>query len=357
MISVSSGCAAAVGGLMALGSSVGMPVAVVGASPLAAVAAVDVLSRRTVEGSQDCELVTVRSGAMLVTPSLGVTMELVAVGSVPLLEKLVVMGGGITVGEVVGVVVMIPVSLCVVMVGLSVGPVGPVVLVVIGGGSTTVMVGLVVGGSGGGGVVVSVTIGGSVVIGLVPVGVTVPSVTSGMGMMVEVGISGNVVFGRGRALVRISSISLNRELRGSVLLVVGSGAGVVAGASVVMAVVGNKMILDVVGIVTGSATETTVEAAWELESVRASVVVASVVSLGFSAVELLLGAIVGAEKGVVWMTCPLDATVLDPEGKRFPSTPSTISLRDCFVVAVVAWDESVSIVVVTSSGATVMLVN
>ena len=87
-----------------------------------------------------------------------------------------------------------------------------------------------------------------------------------------------------------------------------------------------------------------------------SVLVASVVSLVGSVVKLPLGANVGAEKGVVWTASPLDATVLDPEGKRFPSTPSTISLSDCFVV-VVAWDGSGSVVVVTSSGDTVMLVN
>jgi len=77
-------------------------------------------------------------------------------------------------------------------------------------------------------------------------------------MVVEGGTSGVVVFGRGRTLVRISSISLNRELRGSVFLVVGSGAGVVSGASVVMAVVGHRTMLDWVETGTDSVTGATV---------------------------------------------------------------------------------------------------
>ena len=344
MISVSSGCGAADGGLMALGSSVGIPVAVVGAKPAATVAD-DVLSRSTVVGSHDCELVTVRVGAMLVTPSPDVETGGggVTVGSVPLpLDVVVITGGGVTVGE--GVVVMTsgPLVVAVVVTG---GGSGVVVFDEIGGGSTTgPLVVVVMGGSGGG--VVVVTTGGSVT-GPVPLGVVVGS---GIGMRVVVGNSMVVTFGRGRALVRISSISLNRELRGSVLLVVGSGvgAGVVSGASVVMAVVGHSTMLDDVEMATGSATDTTVELDWDLTSVRDSVF--SVVSV----VELLDS--VGETKGVLWTPSPLDVSVLETVGKRFSMTPSTTSLKD-FCPVVVALAVSVSVVGVISSGATVMLVN
>jgi len=150
---------------MALGSSVGIPVAVVGAKPPETVVD-DVLSRRTVEGSHDCELVTVRSGGMLVTPSLGRGTEVVGTGSVPLpLTVGVLTGGGVTVGKFVVVI-----SGPLVVVGISVGTsVGGVVMTVpfVMGGSTTEIVGVVTGGSGGGVVVM----GGSVI--PVPLGVTV----------------------------------------------------------------------------------------------------------------------------------------------------------------------------------------
>jgi len=318
---------------------------VVGAKPPATVVD-DVLARRTVVGSHDCELVTVRSSGMLVTPSLGWGTEVVGMGSVPLLLTVgCVMGGGVTVGVVVGV------TSGPLVVGPSVGGVVGLVLFVMGG-STTVIVGVVVGGSGGG--VVEVMMGGSVT--PVPLGVTV---TSGTVTVVGGGTSGVVEFGRGRTLVRISSISLNRELRGSDFLVVGSGARVVSGASVVMAVVGHSTMLGGVETGTDSVTDGTVVLAWDWDSVKCSWF--SVLSLSLGSVVVELFGDVGEAEGVLWTTPPLGVgvleAVLESVGNRFSMTPSTISPRDCRFVVVVAWVVSVSVVGVTSSGAKVMLVN